>query len=143
MDVGIAGSRDYPDLAFVSEWVTALASKYPDACIVSGGARGVDSTAEEAAVEAGLSVVSFRVQQEDAAYHISVVEEPALHVHELPDVFRSFRDAAFHRNTFIAEADRVVAFWDGRSRGTQDTMRKARALGRPLFVYGPDRQLMS
>lgn len=47
----------------------------------------------------------------------------------------------FARNTRIAEAsDAVIAFWDGRSRGTLDTMRKAARLGKPVYDVLAKRQ---
>jgi hypothetical protein len=45
------------------------------------------------------------------------------------------------RNTHIVDtADYVVAFWDLRSRGTADSIRKALYAGKLRRVYGPDGQ---
>lgn len=107
--VAIVGSRDYPYLGLVREFVNSLPLHVE---VVSGGARGVDRTAEFAARARGLSVRSI----------------PA-------DWNTHGRAAGFLRNTeIVAAADEVVAFWDGRSRGTFDTINKARAAGKPVRI---------
>ena len=65
--------------------------------IVSGGAKGVDTTAREYATEHGIKLTEF-----------------------LPEYNRYKRGAPLKRNIQIAEyADKVLAFWDGKSRGTK------------------------
>ena len=45
------------------------------------------------------------------------------------------RGAGFRRNRYIVEAsDVVMAFWDGKSRGTENSMDIARELGKPLKI---------
>ena len=69
--------------------------------IVSGGARGVESIAASWARRQGFAVIEHK-----------------------PD-YRRYGKAAPHvRNSqIVADADRVVAFWDGKSRGTKSTGR--------------------
>jgi predicted Rossmann-fold nucleotide-binding protein len=82
--------------------------------IVSGGARGVDSTAEKAAKENGLEVISF-----------------------LPDWDKNGKSAGFLRNIqIIEEADSVVAFWDGVSLGTLHLITEATKRNKPVRIYG-------
>ena len=46
------------------------------------------------------------------------------------------RKAGMMRNSQIVEkADLVVAFWDGESRGTADTIEKAQLAGKDLKVF--------
>jgi hypothetical protein len=80
--------------------------------IVSGGARGVDSLAAAWARRNGLAVVEH-----------------------LPD-YASYGKAAPHvRNRkIVADADRVVAFWDGKSRGTKSTIDKAVLHGKRVDI---------
>lgn len=41
------------------------------------------------------------------------------------------------RNTDIArQADKVVCFWNGKSKGCMDTVHKAN--GKPVVVFGPE-----
>ena len=64
--------------------------------IISGGAKGIDTCAREYALANGLKLTEF-----------------------LPDYFRYGRAAPLKRNiTIIENADLVLAFWDGTSRGT-------------------------
>ena len=109
--VAIVGSRDYPRLDRVREYVTGLPA---ETVVVSGGARGVDRTAQRAAEERGLSIQVW----------------PALwDAHG--------KRAGYLRNRLIVEtADRIVAFWDGQSKGTKHTIDLAIAAGKPVEVLG-------
>jgi hypothetical protein len=109
----IVGSRQYPRQQDVIDAVNALPA---GSTVISGGAKGVDTWAAEAARARGLDVVEFRVN----GYY--------------PDK-RAFRAAAMARNTQIVDAgDRVIAFWDGESAGTADSIRKAQAAGKPVAI---------
>lgn len=109
MRVAIVGSRDYPDLAEVRRYVGTLP---PDTVVVTGGARGVDRVAADEAESRGLAVVIHCAKWDDEG-----------------------RSAGYRRNIRIVEdCDRVVAFWDGGSRGTQHTIDIARRKGRPVEV---------
>jgi len=107
--VAIVGSRDYADLRRVSEYVETLPS---DTVVVSGGAVGVDTTAAGAARRRGLTV-----------------EE------HLPNYALYGRAAPMIRNgDIVAHADLVVAFWDGKSRGTKNAIDRAKRLGKNVWV---------
>lgn len=114
--IAIVGSRDYMHREKIREVVHWIASRAPEAIIVSGGARGVDSLAEAAAYEC----------------HLRCVVYPA-------DWERYGKKAGFIRNKdIIAAADRVIGFWDGVSKGTAHSLRLARSTGKPLSVFGPE-----
>jgi hypothetical protein len=106
--VAIVGSREYPDLNRVVEYVRNLP---PGTTVISGGARGVDATAEGAALALGFEVV----------------------VHK-PDWRRYGQlKAPLERNKLIArDCDRMVAFWDGKSTGTQHVVGCAQRLSKPV-----------
>jgi hypothetical protein len=54
------------------------------------------------------------------------------------------RTAGFTSNTTIVrDSDVVIAFWDGKSTGTLDTIEKAKALGKPVGVVLPDGRVLS
>lgn len=143
LKVGIVGSRGYPDLAAVEFFVRGLARKHPDAQVVSGGCRDVDITAEQTARECGLSVRSYRPKKRARHYVVLIHETgrlvlPVLGENGKPLTFKTFDEAAFARNRWIAEwVDELVAYWDGRSRGTADTIEKAKAAGKQPHVYQP------
>ena len=108
--IAIVGSRDYPDWTHVTRYV----DKLPWATVViSGGARGVDTVAVRYAAQRSL----------------------------MTEVYKAYwnlhgKAAGMIRNQKIVDAaDKVVAFWDGKSRGTADTIAKARKAGKPCEVY--------
>src|SRR5688572_23745979 len=72
----------------------------PDSIIISGGARGVDTIAEVAAESLGLKTMIF------------------------PAEWQRYGKSAGHRRNalMVAAADKVVCFWDGRSRGTKGSI---------------------
>ncbi|MGD9726562.1 MAG: DUF2493 domain-containing protein [Nitrospira sp.] len=111
--VAIVGSRSWTNWQIVRDYVYSL---NPDDVVVSGGARGVDEWAEIYARERGLDTLIF---YPDYAQYGSKL-------------------APLVRNTEIASAcDRMVAFWDGVSNGTNDAVAKTRRLGKPVHVFDP------
>ncbi len=113
MRVLIAGSRDYPNLFEVSAYVRDL--PVGDTVIV-GGARGVDTAAEEAAEtrpDLGLAVY-------------------------VADWDTYGRAAGYRRNAeMVKHADRVVVFWDGQSRGSKHTIDLTLEARKDLEVHFP------
>lgn len=109
MKIAIVGSREYASPHEVTNFVASLPD---DAVVVSGGARGVDTWAEQAARMRGLAVEVHRANWKDYG-----------------------KRAGFVRNyTIVKSADRVVAFWDGESRGTAHSIRIAREMGKDVLV---------
>lgn len=112
MRVAIVGSRDYPDENAVREYVRSLPS---DTIVVSGGARGVDSWAADEAWKQKLAIRIYRAKWE-----------------------KHGRRAGFLRNLeIVANADRIVAFWDGMSNGTRHTIDLARRSTKPVEIRSP------
>lgn len=107
----IVGSREFGNLAAVRDFVAGLPK---DAEVISGGARGVDRVAFDCAF----------------AYGLRALEIPA-------EWDRHGKAAGFIRNKELVErADVVVAFWDGKSRGTKHTIDLARKAGKEVHVFG-------
>ena len=80
--------------------------------IVSGGAIGIDSCAAEYAKKNGLRLTVF-----------------------LPQYERYGRAAPIMRNKAIVEyADKIVAFWDGRSKGTLSVIKYAEKARKPCEI---------
>lgn len=110
MKVAVIGSREFPDENKVREYVRNLPT---GSIVVSGGARGVDSWAEDEAKRNGLEVIVFAA-----------------------DWQKYGRRAGALRNTTIIEtADVVAAFWDGVSRGTADSIRKAKDADKSVEIF--------
>jgi len=48
------------------------------------------------------------------------------------------RGAGLQRNTEMVEyVDQIIAIWDGKSKGTKDSIDKARKSGKPVYVHIP------
>lgn len=106
MKIAVIGSRTVADIDF-----DAIGAKDGDA-IISGGARGADSLAAAEARRRGLDVVEY-----------------------LPEYERYGRGAPIVRNRqIVAACDRLVAFWDGKSRGTAFTIQEARKIGKHVKI---------
>ena len=80
--------------------------------IVSGGAVGVDSCAAEYAKKNGLKLTVF-----------------------LPQYERYGRAAPIARNKKIVDyADKIIAFWDGKSKGTLSVIKYAEKTGKQCEI---------
>lgn len=118
MNIAIVGGRDFSDYTLLKESLSAYISIYsgiPDN-IVSGGAKGADTLAAQFAAEMDIPLLVFK-----------------------PDYQKYGRGATLVRNTQIIEnADVVFAFWDGQSKGTKDSINKAKKLQKELHIisYG-------
>lgn len=107
MKVAVIGSRSIKN-ADISEYIPKEATH-----IITGGAIGVDKLAEREARKRGISLTVYK-----------------------PDYENHGKSAPLIRNRKIAEeCDMLVAFWDGRSRGTVFTWRYARSKGKPVRIY--------
>ena len=106
MKVAVIGSRNLT--------VSDIDKYIPVECkeIVSGGARGIDKCAEEYAKKKGLILTVF-----------------------LPDYNKFGRGAPIVRNKQIVDyADKVIAFWDGSSRGTKSVIDYCQRIGKECRV---------
>lgn len=116
MKVAVVGSRGFEDKALLFQTLDNLRDHYNAFdqfdLIISGGVAGVDKLAEQYAKERHIKTKIF-----------------------LPDYAKHLRVAPIRRNAQIVEAaDLIVAFWDGKSKGTGNTMKTAVKFKRP-FVH--------
>lgn len=113
--IAIVGSRNYPHLREVRDFVYTLP---PETTVVTGGAKGVDITAEHAARTRGLGLLVF-----------------------YPDWKTLGRSAGIVRNRLIVEnSDELVAFWDLVSSGTKSSIDYAQSLGKRVRVIASGRR---
>ena len=117
--IAIVGSRDFPEEEMARKVIHKVLRQYPHAIVVSGGARGPDTWGEEE---------GRRLGGEPLMLH------PDVEAHG-----GNFAKAALARNTEIVEAsDFVLAFWDGKSRGTKDALEKTKAARKDHAIIYPD-----
>lgn len=81
--------------------------------VISGGARGIDQSAARLAKQYGIPIEEY-----------------------LPDYDQYGIRAPLKRNDVIIEkADMIVAFWDGKSRGTGYVINQCREKDKPIIIY--------
>lgn len=108
MIIGVVGGRNFNDYQLLTE----VLSNHQISKIISGGARGADSLGERYAKENGIEVEIYR-----------------------PDWDKYGKSAGFLRNTTIVEnSEIIIAFWDGKSHGTQDTINKCKKSGKEVII---------
>ena len=84
--------------------------------IVSGGAKGVDTSAREYALANGIKLTEF-----------------------LPNYKKYGRSAPLKRNLEIIKyADMVLVFWDGQSRGAKFVIDNCNKMGIPVVLKNRD-----
>ena len=95
--VVLAGGRDFNDYDLLKLKLDFLLQNKTDVEIVSGAARGADSLGERYAKEKGYSI------------------------HTKPADWDNYgKSAGYRRNAEMAQyGDALVAFWDGKSKGTK------------------------
>lgn len=113
MNIAIVGGRDFNDYDLLKNTLNNyIENKSFLSAIVSGGAKGADTLAEKYAEEIGVEMIVFP-----------------------PNYEKYGRLATLHRNTeIIVASDIVFAFWNGKSRGTLDSITKAKKLEKTLFI---------
>ena len=112
MNISIIGSRSFNDYALLKETIDKEFENKEISLIVSGGAKGADSLGEKYAINNGIAVKIF-----------------------LPDWKKYGRGAGFVRNkTIVENSDVVVAFWNGVSKGTKNSIDVAKKLNKKLII---------
>ena len=107
MKVAVIGSRN-----LVVEDLSKYLPEETDE-IVAGGAKGIDTCADEYAQSHGLKLKVFK-----------------------PEYDRYGKGAPLKRNISIIEyADQVLAFWDGKSHGTKYVIDECKKRGIPVQVF--------
>lgn len=146
MRVAIVGSRAYPTPDEVYNYIGYLK---PDDIVISGGARGVDTWAENTAKARGLTTIVFSVQsgfggpndfyivrRSEAGANAKDEWYPYNDATTIHPQYPTFGAAAYVRNRYIVEAaDEVVAFFDGKSKGTRNTIALAGEAGKLAKVF--------
>jgi hypothetical protein len=110
MKVLITGSRSIQDVAFIFDKLNKHIDRVQDV-IIHGGAIGVDNIAEAWCKQNSIK---------------SIIVRP---------VFESKKEYYLHRNSeMIGMADKIIAFWDGASRGTKFTIDYAKKRNKEVLV---------
>ena len=113
MKLAIVGGRDFDDYALLANIIfSSLCPLDFIMEIISGGAKGADHLAENFAENNDIPLTVFPAEWDKYG-----------------------KSAGFIRNQLIVDnCDMVLAFWDGQSRGTADTIEKAKKAKKPTFI---------
>lgn len=124
MNLGVVGSRSITEYSTVKHaiqrspwWHPSQEGQHPGVTIVSGGADGVDTSAERFADE---HTCSLKVIEPDY------------------DDWSEGHPAKVRNTRIVEESTAIVAVWDGHSNGTRDTIDKALDRGVNLYVETHD-----
>lgn len=110
MKVAIIGSRSFTNYHFFCESLNLLGLHISE--IISGGAIGTDSLAEQWAKDQQIPCTIFK-----------------------PDWAKYGKGAGIKRNKQIIEnCDQCIAFWDGKSKGTESGIKLSKQLNKPLHL---------
>jgi len=101
----IAGGRDFDDYELLEKNLDFLFQNKENVVVVSGKASGADSLGERYAKDRGLKIKEFPAEWNKYG-----------------------KSAGYRRNEQMAQnADALVAFWDGVSRGTKHMIEVAKS----------------
>lgn len=112
LKLAVIGSRTFNDYALVEQILDSLQQPQPIGEIISGGASGADTLAARY-----------------AAHH-------QIPVHIFTPNYKLYKQGApLRRNLTIVEScDTVLAFWDGKSKGTKNALDHALRLQKPVII---------
>ena len=113
MKLCISGSREFKKLQLVRRFVRMLQE---DVHVIVGVARGVDEEVALWCNERGLRCDVYKADWDKLGHQAGPI-----------------------RNTHMVDAaDVVVAFWDGKSRGTENALKKAQVQGKLMAIFSDD-----
>ena len=108
--IAVIGSREFKQMGLVEETLYSKIN-YIDVEIITGGARGVDKFAEEFAKRINRPCRIIK---------------PINPKDKLSYLFRNVE--------IVTLADKIIAFWDGKSKGTKFAIDYAKARGKDIEV---------
>jgi len=113
MKIAIIGSRNFILKKPIEEYIDELLSddEFNNAQFISGGAKGIDSEIEE------FCGKNYR--------EIKVIR-PINPANKIDYLFRNIE--------IITLADKIIAFWDGKSKGTKFVIDYAKARDKDLII---------
>lgn len=114
----VAGSRTFNDYQLLSKELDDVIRTIGDTVeIVSGGANGADKLGERYASERGLCLAHFTANWDKYGKSAGMIRN------------KDMLDYAMHGSPYL------VAFWDGKSKGTENMINRAKRAGVPAHVF--------
>lgn len=126
--IAVVGSRkfdDYPRLCRILDEILSVEIGVR-VTIISGGAKGADTLAEKYAMNNGIEFRPYPARWKDFSAPCKIKQNSYGKYNSL---------AGVRRNMAMAHAaDLVVAFWNGKSRGTKQMIEYSRKIGVEVTV---------
>jgi hypothetical protein len=113
----VVGSRTINDYEYIKNSLDYLLQNKQDITIVSGGAKGVDTSAERYAKEHNYDFVVFQADWDTYGNSAGYIRNNEMHKY-----ISKFSDRG------------VVAFWDGKSKGTTHNFELAKKYNNPIKI---------
>ena len=114
----VAGGRTFQDYDLLKKTLDEILPMCENAEIISGHAKGADTLGEQYAKEHNLPCCIFPAEWKKHGTRAGFIRNSQM------------LEYAFKERPF------VVAFWNGNSHGTKDTIDKAIKMGIPCYVFG-------
>jgi len=112
MKIIVAGGRNFDNYILLCQKLTYYFQNLKHPVIVCGEAKGADTLGRRYAEELGLDIMSFPANWE-----------------------KEGKAAGYRRNErMAAEADALIAFWDGKSKGTEHMIKTMETLKKPVRI---------
>lgn len=120
MNIGVVGSRTFNNYPFLKNILDRFIFNTEDGriAIISGGADGADSLAERYCKEHNIIPMVFKPEW---------------------DKYPGKSAAAIRNQKIVDYSDFIIAFWDGKSKGTKMTINFARQAKKEVFIHWEDR----
>lgn len=126
MNLIIAGGRDFTDYNLLCQSLDHLLKNTDKSMITvfSGKAKGADSLGEDYATERGIKVKPFPADWDNIT-----VEGAVIKTTRAGKKYNARAGILRNQEMLDAGATHLVAFWDGKSRGTNDMITRAKRAG--------------
>lgn len=113
----VVGSRDFNDYSLLKTKLDYYLKNQPNVVIVSGGAKGADSLAEQYAHERNLPLVIFKAEWEKLGKRAGYIRNEQMH-------------------QYISKMPKrgCIAFWNGKSKGTQHNFELSEKYKNPIRI---------
>lgn len=117
----VVGSRSFNDYDLLESSLDKLLIRKKDIIIVSGGAKGADTLAEEYAANRNYECMVFRADWKRHGRSAGIIRN---------ELMQQFISKYEYRG--------CVAFWDGQSKGTYSNFALAKKYNNPLRIIRTD-----
>ncbi len=121
MKLAVVGSRTIYDKNLIFWYLDSFKKRYQNIeLVLSGGARGVDSIAVNWAKLNGIEVKVIRPDYDSYPPRIAPI---------------------IRNKEIVNYSDHIIAFWDGKSRGTSFVIDYAKSQGKRLSIFKLNNQI--